>query len=122
MIIFIEFRSFAITKYSKQYDLAVKFRNTLNRTELALSRYDEIHEIPPLKEVMQKPIILNDDFASTELTQAQNAHTMPSIPQMSDVWGPIDKAVSAAVTNKVGVKEALDTAVEEIKSAIFENY
>ena len=52
----------------------MKFRNTLNRTELALSRYDEIHEIPPLKEVMQKPIILNDDFASTELTQAQNAH------------------------------------------------
>ncbi|MEE0891493.1 MAG: hypothetical protein U0M61_06610 [Succinivibrio sp.] len=100
----------------------MKFRNTLNRTELALSRYDEIHEIPPLKEVMQKPIILNDDFASTELTQVQNAHTMPSIPQMSDVWGPIDKAVSAAVTNKVGVKEALDTAVEEIKSAIFENY
>ena len=41
---------------------------------------------------------------------------------MSVVWGPIDKAVSAAVTNKVSVKEALDTAVEEIKSAIAENY
>lgn len=68
------------------------------------------------------PIILNDDFASTVLTQAQNAHTMPSIPQMSVVWEPIDKAVSAAVTNKVSVKEALDTAVEEIKSAIAENY
>lgn len=71
---------------------------------------------------MQMPIILNDDFASTVLTQAQNAHTMPSIPQMSVVWGPIDKAVSTAVTNKVSVKEALDTAVEEIKSAIAENY
>ena len=47
---------------------------------------------------------------------------MPSIPQMSDVWGPIDKAVSTAVTNKVSVKEALDTAVEKIKSAIAENY
>ena len=116
------YRAYAITKYSKQYDLAVKFLNTLNRTELALNRYDEIHEIPPLKEVMQMPIILNDDFASTVLTQAQNAHTMPSIPQMSVVWGPIDKAVSAAVTNKVSVKEALDTAVEEIKSAIAENY
>ena len=34
----------------------------------------------------------------------------------------IKKAVSTAVTNKVSVKEALDTAVEEIKSAIAENY
>jgi arabinogalactan oligomer/maltooligosaccharide transport system substrate-binding protein len=43
---------------------------------------------------------------------------MPSIPEMSEVWGPIDAALQLSVTGKQDVKSALQGATDHIHNQI----
>ena len=75
-------------------------------------------EIPPIKEVMADPIIQDNAIASAIATQASRATPMPSIPEMSEVWGPIDAALQLSVTGKQDVKSALQGATDHIHNQI----
>lgn len=115
---FLGFRGYVITKFSKNHDLAEKFLRYINQNQYALKRYEGIHEIPPVKSVMADSLIKNDDFANAVSVQALNAEPMPSIPEMAQVWGPMNDAISDIVTGKVPTKQALDDGVAKIKAAI----
>lgn len=115
---FLGFRGYVVTKFSKNHDLAEKFLRYINQNQYALKRYEGIHEIPPLKAVMADSLIKNDDFANAVSVQALNAEPMPSIPEMAQVWGPMNDAISDIVTGKVPTKQALDDGVAKIKAAI----
>ena len=67
---------------------------------------------------MADPVITNDEFANAIAVQAQNAEPMPSIPEMGNVWGPMDKAIGKVLSKKATAKDALDEAVAEIKASI----
>ena len=112
------YRAYAISSYSKNKDLASKFLQFINEGSYALTRYNEIHEIPPIKDIMDMPVIQNDDFANAVLTQALNATPMPTIPQMAAVWDPMNSALAEVIAGKKSAKEALDDAVEQIKDTI----
>ena len=43
---------------------------------------------------------------------------MPSIPEMSEVWGPIDGALEAIITGKTSVKDGLKAATDHINYQI----
>lgn len=115
---FLGFRGYVVTKYAKNHDLAERFLRFLNQNKYALKRYEGIHEIPPVKAVMADSLIKNDDFANAVSVQALNAEPMPSIPEMAQVWGPMNDAISDIVTGKVPTKQALDRGVAQIKEAI----
>ena len=43
---------------------------------------------------------------------------IPSIPEMSEVWGPIDQACSEIISGKKSVKDGLKSATEHINYQI----
>lgn len=115
---FLGFRGYAISKYAKNEALATKFMQFINQPQYALTRYEQIQEIPPIKAVMELPLIKNDDFANAVAEQSLHAEPTPSIPEMSMVWDPINKAFYDAVSGAVPTKQALEDGVAKVKEAI----
>ncbi|MBQ8023742.1 MAG: extracellular solute-binding protein [Succinivibrio sp.] len=118
---FLGFRGYAVTAFSHNVELAEKFLRFINQDEFALKRYENIHEIPPLKTIMHNPLILNDDFASAIAMQALHAEPTPSIPEMAKIWEPMNNALYEALTTKGSIKDALvkgaNKAREDIKNS-----
>lgn len=111
-------KGYVVSSWAKNHELAEKFINYINQPKYAAIRFKETMEIPPLKEVMEDPIIKDNTIASAIAVQASRATPMPSIPEMSEVWGPIDAALQLSVTGKQDVKEALVGATEHIHNQI----
>lgn len=118
---FLGFRGYAVTAFAHDVELAEKFLSFINQDEFALKRYENIHEIPPLKTIMHNPLILNDDFASAIAMQALHAEPTPSIPEMAKIWEPMNNALYEALTTKGSIKDALvkgaNKAREDIKNS-----
>lgn len=115
---FMGVKGYVISSWAKDHDLAEKFINFINQPKYAAIRFKETMEIPPIKEVMADPIIQDNAIASAIATQASRATPMPSIPEMSEVWGPIDAALQLSVTGKQDVKSALQGATDHIHNQI----
>ncbi|YAR63210.1 hypothetical protein ACUIAK_08990 [Bacillus cytotoxicus] len=79
-------------------------------------------EIPPVKSVMEDPIIKDNEAAKAVATQSESGIPMPNIPEMQEVWGPAGDALQLIVTNKQEPKIALDEAVKQIKGNIEANH
>ena len=109
-------KGYVVSADTQNKDLAEKFLEYINRPEYALVRYSEIAELPPIKAVLDNPLITNDDFANAIAIQIKNADAMPAVPEFSKVWDPIGKAMSDAISGKEDPKSALDKAVYEIKN------
>ena len=115
---FMGVKGYVISNWAKNHELAEKFLNFINQPKYAAIRFKETMEIPPVKEVMADSIIKDNPVAEAIATQASRATPMPSIPEMSEVWGPIDAALQLSVTGKQDVKAALTGATEHIHNQI----
>ena len=109
-------KGYVVSADSKNKELAEKFLEYINRPEYALIRYSEIAELPPIKAVLENPLITNDDFANAIAIQIKNADAMPTVPELSEVWGPMGKAMSKVIDGSDEPKNALNKAVYEIKN------
>ena len=111
-------KGYVISSWAKDHDLAEKFINFINQPKYAAIRFKETMEIPPIKEVMADPIIQDNAIASAIATQASRATPMPSIPEMAEVWVPMDSSLQLCLVGKQDVKSALDDAVKLINQQI----
>ena len=111
---FLGVKGYAISTWSNEHDLAEQFLQFINQPKYAKVRYQKTQEMPPIKSVMADPMITNDDFANAIAVQASRAVPIPSIPEMSEVWGPFDGALDVAISGKDNVEDALKSAVEHI--------
>lgn len=109
-------KGYAITKKSKNKDLAEKFLVYASQPRYAMIRYQKSAELPPVKELLANPLIIQDDIATAISNHAANAINMPSVPEMEDVWECMEEALDEAIANeKADIKTILDKAVKEIK-------
>ena len=115
---FLGVKGYVISAWTEHHNLAEQFLKFINQPQYVKERYVKTKEIPPLKAVMADPMIINDDFANAIAIQASRAVPIPSIPEMSEVWGPINEAISKVVTDKATVKDALRAAVEHVNYQI----
>lgn len=115
---FLGYREYAITRNAKDVALAEKFLRFINQEKFALKRYENIHEIPPLKSIMHNPLILNDDFANAAAVQALHAEPTPLIPEMSKIWEPMNNAMLEAITTKSSVREAIIKGANQARDDI----
>ncbi|TVP89647.1 sugar ABC transporter substrate-binding protein [Alkalibacterium sp.] len=60
---------------------------------------------------------IDDEFLAPIFAQTQNAHPMPNIPEMSQVWEPMGDALNF-VQQGEDVQGVLDEAVQQIESEI----
>lgn len=109
-------KGYVVSSKAKNKGLAQKFIRFLNRPIYAMMRYLAIAELPPTKEVMSNPLIVNDDLANAVANQILHADLMPSIPRMGKVWDAMAVCLSDVISGNKSAKAAADEAVEKIKA------
>ncbi|WLD94860.1 extracellular solute-binding protein [Alkalihalobacillus sp. AL-G] len=115
---FIGVKGWHVSAYSENKEWATRLVEWLTNAENAKIRYEKTSEIPPVKSLMEDPIIADNEGANAVAVQSQRGVPMPNIPQMGQVWGPMASALQLIVTGKQEPKAALDEAVNTIKAQI----
>ncbi|MGN1281033.1 MAG: extracellular solute-binding protein [Succinivibrio sp.] len=118
MTSFLGVRGYVISHWSKNKELAQKFINFANQPKYAKLRFEKTTEIPPLKSVLKDPVISENEIASAFAQQALRSYPMPSIPEMAEVWVPMDSSLQLCLIGKDSVENALNDAVKLINQQI----
>lgn len=119
---FLGVKGYSVSTYSKQKDLAQKFVEFINSADNAKVRFQKTAEIPPVKALIDDPLIKNDEKSRAVAIQAGYAVPMPSVPEMQEVWAPANSALQLSVSGKQDVKKALENAVKNINMQIETNH
>ncbi|EQB2596452.1 extracellular solute-binding protein [Aeromonas salmonicida] len=119
---FLGVKGYSVSTYSTQKELAQQFIEFINQPEYAKIRFEKTGEIPPVKSLIDDPVIKGDEKARAVAIQAGYAVPMPSVPEMQEVWTPSNSALQLSVTGKQDVKAALDGAVKTINMQIEANH
>lgn len=119
---FLGVKGYSVSTYSIQKELAQQFIEFINQLEYAKIRFEKTGEIPPVKSLIDDPVIKGDEKARAVAIQAGYAVPMPSVPEMQEVWTPSNSALQLSVTGKQDVKAALNGAVKTINMQIEANH
>ncbi|MFM1701658.1 extracellular solute-binding protein [Aeromonas salmonicida] len=119
---FLGVKGYSVSTYSTQKELAQQFIEFINQPEYAKIRFEKTGEIPPIKSLIDDPVIKGDEKARAVAIQAGYAVPMPSVPEMQEVWTPSNSALQLSVTGKQDVKAALNGAVKTINMQIEANH
>lgn len=114
---FMGVQSAFVSSKSKNQELAWDLVKHLSETT-GDALFETGNRIPVLKSVLE-----GEKFASNELMvefskQAQFANPMPNIPEVQTMWEPGANNIKLMVTGELTPKQAADSTVEQIKSAI----
>ncbi|WP_432452059.1 MULTISPECIES: extracellular solute-binding protein [unclassified Agarivorans] len=118
---FMGVKSYSVSTYSKNKDLALKYIEFINNYDNAKRRFELTGEVPAVKALIDDPIVKNNPGARAVAMQSAHATPMPSIPEMNEVWGPANSALQLIATGKQTPKDALDSAVQAIEMQIEAN-
>ncbi|MNO24761.1 Cyclodextrin-binding protein precursor [compost metagenome] len=102
----------AYTQYPNAAKLYAHFASTKD-AQLLLNKL--IGSIPTNNEALQDAQITGDPYVSAFAEQAKNSQPMPSIPEMGNVWSPVNAALPEIWDNNADPKAAMDKAVQQIK-------
>ncbi|MFC5407576.1 maltose ABC transporter substrate-binding protein [Cohnella soli] len=110
-------RGLYVNSYTKYPNAAKLFASyATNKTNL-IKRFEMTKQLPPRKDLMEDPIITKDAKAAAFLEQAKYSTPMPSIPEMGNVWVPAGTALATLWNDKQDPATALNSAVDQIKTA-----
>lgn len=119
---FMGVKSYSISTFSKNKKLAHEFISFVNNYNNAKRRFELTGEVPAITDLVDDPAIKNNEVASAVAMQSIHATSMPSIPEMNEVWGPANSALQLIATGKQEPKSALDAAVDSINMQIEANH
>ncbi|WP_407270488.1 extracellular solute-binding protein [Radiobacillus sp. PE A8.2] len=119
---FINVKSFNVSTYSENPDLAEQLVIFLSNEENAKTRYEITKEVPAVASLANDPVVTESEAAQAIAQQSQFSVLMPGIPEMNTVWTPADAALQTIATGKAEPEEALNQAVETIKGQIEANH
>lgn len=115
---FVGVKSYNVSAYSKNAELAEKLVVFLANEENSKARYEVTKEVPAVQALANDPVVAESEAAQAVAEQSQFAELTPNIPEMNEVWTPADSALQTIATGKAEPKEALEQAVETIKGQI----
>jgi arabinogalactan oligomer / maltooligosaccharide transport system substrate-binding protein len=119
---FMGVKGWHVSAYSKHPEWATKLIEFITNEENAKIRFELTQEIPPVKSLIEDPIIASNEGAKAVAIQSQYAIPMPNIPEMAEVWGPMATALQLVANQKEEPKKALDEAIKTIKTNIEANH
>ncbi|MGN0916100.1 MAG: extracellular solute-binding protein [Succinivibrio sp.] len=91
---FLGTKGYAISKFSRNQELAEKFLRYLNEHDNAIKRYEITSQIPPILSVLGDENLATDELVQVIAEQSSRSVNMPSSPVMYHVWKAMDKAIS----------------------------
>ncbi|MCM3003293.1 sugar ABC transporter substrate-binding protein [Priestia koreensis] len=115
---FVGVKSYNVSTYSKEPELAQELVEFLANKENSKKRYEVTQEVPAVKELADDPVVTKSEAAQAVAQQSQLSELTPNIPEMNEVWTPTDAALQTIATGKANPKEALNQAAKTIKGQI----
>jgi len=101
----------SFTKYPNAAKLYAEFASS-KESQLILN--EKVGSIPTNLEALESDQIKNDPFIAGFAEQAKNSEPMPSIPEMSNVWSPVNAALPEIWNNNADPKTAMEKAMKQI--------
>lgn len=111
-------RGLYVNSYTKYPAAAKLFASFATSKENLTKRFELTKQLPPRKDLMDDPIITKDANAAAFLEQAKYSTPMPSIPEMGNVWVPAGTALASLWNDNKDPGTVLNSAVDQIKTAI----
>ncbi|MDM5303313.1 extracellular solute-binding protein [Bacillus subtilis] len=115
---FIGVKSYNVSAFSKNAELAQELAIFLANEKNAKTRYEKTKEVPAVKSLSNDPAIMKSEAARAVTEQTRFAELTPNIPEMNEIWTPADSALQTIATGKADPKQALDQAAETAKGQI----
>lgn len=119
---FMGVKGWHVSAFSKNQEWATKLVEWIANEENAKIRYEKTGEIPPVKSLINDPIIAENEGAQAVAIQSSRAVPMPNIPEMGEVWGPMASALQLIAKQELDPKQSLDEAVKAIQQNIEANH
>lgn len=119
---FIGVKSYNISSYSENADLAEEFLKFLTNEENSKKRFEQTREVPPIKSLIDDEAIVEDEGSQAVAQQSVYGEITPSIPEMNEVWEPIDSALEQIATGNDDFQKVLEDAVIFVKEQIEANH
>ncbi|RLL46708.1 extracellular solute-binding protein [Oceanobacillus piezotolerans] len=121
-ITFMGVKGWHVSNFSQNKEWATILVEWIANEENAKIRFEETKEIPPVKTLIDDPIIAEDEGAQAVAIQSERAIPMPNIPEMAEVWEPMAQALQLIATGDSEPQEALEEAHSTISSQIELNH
>ncbi|MCA1011275.1 extracellular solute-binding protein [Halobacillus halophilus] len=119
---FVGVKGWHLSSASENKEWASELIKWIANEENAKIRFEETNEIPPIKSLIEDPIIADDERANAVAVQSERAIPMPNIPEMSEVWEPMAQALQLIATGKSSPEDALNEATDTISKQIELNH
>lgn len=108
-------KAWYVNSFTKYPNAAELFANFASGKDAQLLLNTKVGSIPTNNEALESDQIKNDPFISAFAEQTKNSQPMPSIPEMGNVWSPVNAALPEIWDNNADPKTAMDKAAEQIK-------
>ncbi|GAF64483.1 cyclodextrin-binding protein [Bacillus sp. TS-2] len=122
MSAFMGVKSYNVSSYSKHGELAEELVKFLANEDNSRTRYEVTQEVPAVQSLADDPVVAESESAQAVAEQAQYSELTPNIPQMNEVWTPVDAALQTIATGSAEPEAALNQAVDLIESQISANH
>jgi arabinogalactan oligomer/maltooligosaccharide transport system substrate-binding protein len=99
-------------------DEAIDFLNYLASPESVVAMHDVLDKAPVRQDVLRLPALRQDRELKTWRDQAANGVALPNLAELDYVWAPWARALDEAIPGLRPAQDALDQAVEQIRSYI----
>ncbi|WP_150275598.1 maltose ABC transporter substrate-binding protein [Paenibacillus tepidiphilus] len=109
------FKIFAVNAYTQYPNAAKLYAEFASSKEAQLKLNELVGSIPTNLEALEDPQIKDDVYVSAFAEQAKNSQPMPSIPEMGNVWSPVNAALPEIWDKGADPKTAMDKAAQQIK-------
>ena len=97
---FIGVKSYNVSTYSKNAELAEELVKFLANEENSKTRYEITKEVPAVKALAEDPAVTESENAKAVANQSQYSQLTPGITAMDAVWQPVDSALQTIATGK----------------------
>lgn len=121
-VTFMGVKGWHLSSFSEHKEWATKLIEWIANEENSKIRFEKTQEIPPVKSLMEDPLIADNEGAIAVAIQSERAIPMYNIPEMSEVWEPMAQALQLIATGELDPEAALDEAQEWISTNIEMNH
>lgn len=108
-------KAWYVNAYTKYPNAAKLFAEFASSKDAQLLLNEKVGSIPTNNEALESDQIKNDPFISAFAEQTKSSQPMPSIPEMGNVWSPVNAALPEIWDNGKDPKATLDKAAQQIK-------
>lgn len=110
-----EIKAWYVNANSKYPNAARLFAYFASTKEAQLQYSEQSGNVPTNIEAQESDQIRSDPYLAAFTEQFNNSHPLPSIPEIDNVWAPVDTALSDIWDHNKEIKAALDQAVKQIQ-------